>query len=76
MKVFEAIAVGVTGLAAGLLVTGLAVGLFVGMCAPEHRKPKFCKAVTKDIGRRLKEAEEKLATKLKERAEKEEPIVV
>lgn len=67
MKVFEAIAVGVTGLAAGL---------FVGMCAPEHRKPKFCKAVTKDIGRRLKEAEEKLATKLKERAEKKEPIVV
>ena len=67
MKVFEAIAVG---------TTGLTVGLFVGMCAPEHRKPKLCKAITKDIGRRLKEAEEKLATKLKERAEKKEPKTV
>ena len=67
MKVLEAIGVG---------IAGIAMGIFVGMCAPEHRKPKLCKAITKDIGRRLKEAEEKLATKLKERAEKKEPKTV
>ena len=67
MKVFETIVVG-TG--------ALVVGIFVGMCAPEHRKPKFCKDVTSDIGRRLKEAEEKLASKLKKRAEKKEPKTV
>jgi len=63
MKVFEAITVG---------ISGLAVGLFVGMCAPEGKKPKFCREVISNIGERLKKAEEKG----KERAEEREPTIV
>lgn len=65
MKVLETVAVG---------ITGLAIGVFVGMCAPETRKPKFCKDITTDIGKRLKAAEEKLSSKLKKGAENKKEL--
>jgi len=64
MKVLETVAVG---------VGGMILGLFVGMCAPEDKKPKFCKDVTSDIGKRLKRAEEKLKRTLTKRDEDKEP---
>jgi len=55
-------------------VSGVILGLFVGMCAPENKKPKFCKDVVSDIGRRLKETETKVIDVPRELRGKKESV--